>query len=56
MATRKGTHYVVAGVLFCLAAVVAFVRDPNDLGMGVVWLALGVTFFSLARAESKKPE
>ncbi len=56
MNIKKSTLLFITGVLFCLAAVVAAFGKANDLGMGVVWLALGVTFFGLAQSESKKSE
>jgi hypothetical protein len=56
MNIRRSTLLTITGVLFCLAAAVAAFGKADDLGMGVVWLALGVTFFGLARSESKKTE
>ena len=52
---NRGTLLYIGGSLFCLAALLSGFRNA-DLGMGVVWLALGVTFFALARSESKKPD
>jgi hypothetical protein len=51
MTMGKPTLLSIAGVFFCLAAIVTFFRS-NDAGMGVVWLALGATFFALSRKES----
>ena len=55
MGMRKPTLLFITGILFCLAAAVTILRN-HDLGMGVVWLALGATFFGLARSESKRSE
>ena len=54
MNIKTSTLYFITGVLFCLAAVVA--AFGNDFGMGVVYIALGVTFWGLAQSESKKSE
>jgi hypothetical protein len=52
---RRSTLLSISGILFCLAALLSAFRSA-DLGMGAVWLALGVTFFALARSESKKSD
>ena len=56
MNISKSMLLSISGVLFCLAAAVAVFGEDNDVGMGVVWLALGVTFFGLARSESRKTQ
>lgn len=55
MRMGKPTLLSIAGVFFCLAAIVTFLRS-DDTGMGVVWLALGATFLALARKKSRNPE
>ena len=56
MKISKSTLLYSTGALFCLAALVTAFGKSNDLGTGVVWLALGATFFGLARKETKKSE
>ena len=51
----RSTLLCLGGILFCLASLLSAFRNA-DLGMGVVWLALGVTFFALARSESRKSD
>ena len=56
MKIGKSTLLSITGILFCVAAAVSVFGKENDGGMWVVWLVLGVTFFGLARRESKKSE
>jgi cell division protein FtsW (lipid II flippase) len=55
MSMKKATLLYIASALFVVAAVVNTFRN-NDLGTGVVWFALAVTFFALARRELKTPK
>jgi hypothetical protein len=55
LGTNRSTLLSIGGILFCLASLLsAFANE--DFGMGAVWLALGGTFFALARNESKKSD
>ena len=52
---RKALLLYIAGILFFLAAAVSMFQN-KEVGMGVLWLVLGIAFTSLARRESKKTE
>lgn len=43
----------VAAALFFLNAILTFFSKDNIV-MGIMWLSIGITFFSIASMESKK--
>ena len=54
MKINKSNLLSIAGILLCLAAAVAAFGKSGNLGMGAVWLALGVTFLALAKKKPRK--
>lgn len=52
---KKSTLFYIASALFLIAGVMNTFRN-SDVGTGVVWFALAVTFFALARREVRTPE
>ena len=52
---KRATLLYIASALFLVAGAMNTFRN-SDVGTGVVWFALAVTFFALARREPKTPE
>jgi len=51
---KQKTLFLIAAVLFWATAAFAIFGPSKDLGMGVLWLAIGVTFFALAFSKGEK--
>jgi hypothetical protein len=49
MKINKSNLMTIAGILFLLAAAVSAFGKSGNIGMGTVWLALGVAFLALAK-------
>jgi hypothetical protein len=52
---KRSTLLYIASALFLIAGALNTFRN-SDVGTGVVWFALAVTFFALARREVRTPE